>query len=237
MSLKVRDLRVAYGAAVAVHGISLTVEPHTVVSVIGPNGAGKSSFLSGVMGVVPSAGGVEVDGFPFQSLSSSARSRSGLSYVPDGPGIFPDLTVKEHIRVAGGRCWKKRWVELVERFPLLEEKQDSPARDLSGGQKQTVSIARALASDPSYILLDEPSMGLSPIAIIGVIAAIEELSSGGVGVLLVEQNSSLALGVSDEVHVVVRGSVVASGTPQELRAKNLAALYLGQPADSGHHAS
>lgn len=240
MSLHISDLGVSYGASVAVHEMSLTVEPNQVVSVIGPNGAGKSSLLRGVMGLGPSTGGIELDGVPIQAMSTPARCRAGLSFVPDGPGVFFEMTVKEHIRVAGGRDWKARWESLVERFPLLAEKQHTAAGDLSGGQKQTVSIARALASEPRYILLDEPSMGLSPIAIRGVIDAISELSTTGVGVLIVEQNSSLALSVSDEVHVVVRGSLVHSGTPASLRAAgNLAELYLGRaettPGGSDDH--
>lgn len=229
MSLRITDLRVAYGAAVAVHGISLEVAPQKVISVIGPNGAGKSSFLRGVMGLGPASGAVELDGVAVESMSTPSRCRAGLGFVPDGPGVFFEMTVKEHIRVAGGRNWKDRWDMLVERFPLLGEKRDTLTGDLSGGQKQTVSIARALASEPRYILLDEPSMGLSPIAIKGVIEVIDELSTTGVGVLVVEQNSTLALSVSDEVHVVVRGRLVQSGTPKSLRADgNLSELYLGR---------
>jgi branched-chain amino acid transport system ATP-binding protein len=231
MALEVRDLRVSYGPITAVNGVSLTVEPREVTSIVGPNGAGKSSVIRAIMGLARSQGDVVIDGVAISRRRSHARVRAGLSYVPDGHGVFPDMTVRENIRVAAGSGWEERWEALVGLFPVLGEKQTAQASELSGGQQQALSIARALASEPRYILLDEPSMGLSPVAVKGVVEAIEQLSGTGVGVLLAEQNAALALSVSARVHVMVRGEIKRSAEPSELRGTDeLRALYLGRAA-------
>lgn len=229
MALDVRDLRVAYGPITAVEGVSLTVEPRAVTSIVGPNGAGKSSVIRAIMGFVRGSGDVALDGTSLSRRRPHARARAGLAYVPDGQGVFPDMTVREHIRVAAGAGWEERWESLVGLFPVLGEKQAARASELSGGQQQALSIARALASQPRYILLDEPSMGLSPVAIKSVVEAVEQLSGTGVGVLLAEQNAALALSVSARVHVMVRGQIRRSAEPSELRGTDeLRALYLGR---------
>ncbi|HWK29601.1 MAG TPA: ABC transporter ATP-binding protein [Solirubrobacter sp.] len=231
MALEVTGLRVAYGPITAVDGVSLTVEPRTVTSLVGPNGAGKSSAIRAIMGFVRSQGEVLLDGEPLSKRRTHARARAGLAYVPDGRGVFGDMTVKENIRVAAGAGWEARWEALAALFPVLGEKRAARASELSGGQQQALSIARALASAPRYILLDEPSMGLSPVAVKGVVEAIEQLSGTGVGVLLAEQNAALALSVSSMVHVMVRGEIRRSAEPGELRGTDeLRALYLGRAA-------
>jgi branched-chain amino acid transport system ATP-binding protein len=234
MALEIHDLRVAYGPVVAVQDLSLSVETGSVTSVIGPNGAGKTSTVRAVMGAIASSGRIELDGAPLRRGTTHKRVRAGIAYVPDGRGVFPDLTVKEHIQLAAGRGWEKRWDELVALFPIIGEKQNSKGRELSGGQQQSLSIARALAPRPRYIVLDEPSIGLSPVAIEGVVKAIAAMAeSGEVGVLLAEQNSAIALGLSTQVNVMVRGRIQRTATPDELRGTDeLRNLYLGLAPDA-----
>jgi branched-chain amino acid transport system ATP-binding protein len=229
MALEVSDFGVAYGPVRAVTGARVEVPERSVIAVIGPNGAGKTSLLRAVMGQVKASGRVAVDGTDISRRSVHARCRLGLGFVPDGRGVFPGLTVREHIRVAAGAHAEERWSTLIQTFPVLEEKQAALGSQLSGGQQQILSIARALASQPRYVLLDEPSMGLSPIAIRQVVDAIARLSAYGVGVLLAEQNVGLALKVSARCHVMVRGEIQLSGTPEEISAnRNLEALYLAR---------
>jgi branched-chain amino acid transport system ATP-binding protein len=233
MALEVRDLGVKYGQIEAVHGVSFEVPSHQVTSIVGPNGAGKSSIVRAALGLVKASGSVTLDGQSIERRRPHQRARAGISYVPDRRGVFPELTVKEHIRMAVGGGWEERWEQLVELFPLLGENQERKGNELSGGQQQTLSIARALANRPKYIVLDEPSIGLSPIAVKGVIEAVEKLSETGVGTLLAEQNAKLALSVSARVHVVVRGRIVRSAEPKELEGTDeLRALYLGRSLES-----
>lgn len=235
MALEVSGLNVSYGPIRAVRDVTFSVVPHQVTSIIGPNGAGKSSIIRAVLGLQNSLGRIALDGTPVERWRADQRARAGISYVPDHRGVFPGLTVREHIRMAVGGGWQARWKDLVALFPLLEEKRDSKGGELSGGQQRTLSIARALATNPRYIILDEPSIGLSPIAVRSVVEAIEQLSGTGVGILLAEQNAKLALAVSTRVHVVVRGRIERSATPDELRGTDeLQALYLGRaPAKAG----
>lgn len=229
MALTLQAVSVRYGPIVAAHGIDIEVPPGEVVSVIGPNGAGKTSLLRGVMGLVPHGGVVAIDGEVISKLPAHRRARRGLGFVPDGEGVFRGLTVHEHIRVAAGRKHEQVWSDLINAFPLLETKQDARGQELSGGQQRILSIARALATSPRYIVLDEPSMGLSPIAIQGVVDSIQALSSHGVGILLSEQNAALALRISQVCHVLVRGEIRLTGTPDELRHRTeIEALYLGR---------
>jgi branched-chain amino acid transport system ATP-binding protein len=229
MPLKLDGLCVRYGPIRAASDITLEVPPGEVVSVIGPNGAGKTSLLRGVVGLVQHTGRIEVDGVDIARLPAHRRTRAGLGFVPDGEGVFRGLTVYEHIRVAAGRDHGEAWERLTDAFPLLATKQNAKGAELSGGQQRVVSIARALASRPKYIVLDEPSMGLSPIAIQGVVESIQALSRHGVGILLAEQNAALALRISKVCHVLVRGEIRLTGTPDELRDRSeVEALYLGR---------
>ncbi|MCU1480692.1 MAG: transporter [Subtercola sp.] len=230
MTLEITSLHVQYGAVTAVDNLDLVVDVGGVTSLIGPNGAGKTSAVRAVMGAIASSGTVRLDGKEIRGKGTHRRVHHGISYVPDDRGVFPQISVKEHIRLAvGGRAgWLDRWDYLVDLFPIIGEKQNALGSELSGGQQKSLSIARALAPAPRYIVLDEPSIGLSPIAIIGVIEAIERLAESGVGVLLAEQNASIALGVSREVHVMARGAIRLTSTPAELRGTEvLRRLYLG----------
>ena len=228
MSLTITDLKVSYGPISAVHGISLEVEPGQVVAVIGPNGAGKSSLVRACMGLAPHVGTVRVDDTDVSTMAAHRRSRAGLSYVPDGKGVFPLLSVRDQLRVGAGRTIDEVQRELFETFPLLADKREALGQQLSGGQQQLVSIARALSTRPRYILMDEPSIGLSPIAVKGVVSAIEALGGTGLGVLVAEQNVRLAMDASDYCHVMVRGEIVRSGTPDALlNDPEVEGLYMG----------
>lgn len=229
MPLQLSDISVAYGPVKAVSQLNLNIERGTVVAVIGPNGAGKTSLLSGVLGLAPLVGRIHLDGTDIAQLPGHARSRFGLGYVPSSRGVFTSLTVTENIQVAAGIGFNAAWSELTAWFPILEEKRFALGSELSGGQQQILSIARAMAARPRYILMDEPSIGLSPIATGWLVDAIRRLRTAGVGVLLTEQNAGLALTVSDVCHLMVRGEVRLSGSPTELRGKpEVEALYLGR---------
>lgn len=231
MPLSLRDLSVAYGPIVAVSDVSLDVDAGRVVAVIGPNGAGKTSLLASVMGLAPGSGSVKLDDDELIGRATHQRSRAGLAYVPSVKGVFTSLTVRETIMAAAGRGFGAAWRDICGWFPFIEQKADALGSDLSGGQQQIVSIARAMATRPRYILMDEPSIGLSPIAVGQLVEAIRVLQQTGVGVLLSEQNAVLALSVSDHIALMVRGEIRLSGTPEELRGRDdIEGLYLGRSA-------
>lgn len=234
MPLELRRLRVTFGPIVAVTGVDLTVGEGQIVSVIGPNGAGKTSLLAATIGLVSHAGTISLDGAELSRLPPYARIRAGLGYVPSGKGVFPALSVRENIRVAAGKDFEAAWQRLTTWFPIVATKAASLGSELSGGQQQLVSIARAMATSPRYLLLDEPSIGLSPIAIEALAGALRVLQEQKVSILLAEQNAALAMTLSDQCHLAVRGEIRLSGAPQELRSNpEVEALYLGRTmADS-----
>jgi branched-chain amino acid transport system ATP-binding protein len=228
MTLEITDVCVHYGHVQALFGVTITVAPRQTVVVLGPNGAGKTTLVESIIGAVSSTGQVRLDGKDLSRLPVQQRVRGGISYVPHQKGVFPNLTVRENIRTAARGSWPAVWDELTTAFPLLADKQSSLGGELSGGQQQIVSIARALASRPRYVLMDEPSIGLSPVAIQQVVVAIEHLGGMDVGVLIAEQNTSLGLRVADHCEVLVSGRQVFTGTPEELsKSETLGELYLG----------
>lgn len=229
MALEIRDLTVQYGPIRAVQGVSFSVERGQIVSVIGPNGAGKTSLMSALLGMIVHGGEVVADGKRLTRTPSHVRARSGISFVPDARGVFPELTVREQVLVGAAHGDKGVFEELAESFPLLKQFADKPGGSLSGGQKQLVSMARAIAARPHYLLMDEPSIGLSPVAIRGVIDVVRRLGDLGIGVLMTEQNVKIAMSESSECHVMVRGRVELSGPPSELQDDPLIEdLYLGR---------
>jgi branched-chain amino acid transport system ATP-binding protein len=216
--LEIHDLTVRYGRIAAVQGASLRVGEGELVGLVGPNGAGKSSTLKAVAGLVaPAEGTVEVDGEPV----GTSPIRAGIAYVPESRRIFGALTVEENLRLgATTRPRADRAAELrrmYERFPLLETRRRSGASDLSGGQQQILAIARALVSRPKLLLLDEPTLGLSPSMIDEVFAIVASLRDDGVTVLLVEQNTLRTLAVADRTYVMrPPGRIVFEGSQAEL---------------------
>ena len=192
-----------------------------ICSVIGRNGVGKTTTLRTVMGLVaPSAGQVLLDGVDITGWPPHRVARAGVAYVPEGRLIFPDLTVVENIRVAErkpSRSWPL--ARLMELFPPLRERSSSRGGYLSGGEQQMLAIARALVSDPKVMLLDEPSQGLAPLVVRELADVIRRLPKEGVTVLLIEQNMRLAEVVADELHIMVKGRMVYSASPERFRAE------------------
>jgi branched-chain amino acid transport system ATP-binding protein len=219
--LTLGDLNTHYGASHVLQGVDLVVPAGRICSVLGRNGVGKTTTLRTVMGLVaPSGGQVLLDGMDITGWPPHRVARAGVAYVPEGRLIFPDLTVVENIRVAErkpSRTWPL--ARLMELFPPLRERASSRGGYLSGGEQQMLAIARALASDPKVMLLDEPSQGLAPLVVRELADVIRRLPGEGVTVLLIEQNMRLAEAVADELHIMVKGRVVYAASPEQFRAE------------------
>jgi branched-chain amino acid transport system ATP-binding protein len=231
--LEVRGLQVLYGHVHAVRGVSLTVRRGQIATLIGPNGAGKSSTLNAIAGLLrPAAGEVMLDGQPIAGRPAHEVARSGAVLVPEGRGILQRMTVEENLKVAGemhpGRDLRDRVEAQLRRFPSLERRRALPAGQLSGGEQQMLAIARALLQRPRLLLLDEPSMGLSPVLVRQVFDLLSSIQREGIALLLVEQNARAALAVSEHAYVLERGQIVLDGPAADLsRDKRLQAAYLG----------
>jgi len=219
--LTLGGLNTHYGASHVLQGVDLVVPEGRICSVLGRNGVGKTTTLRTVMGLVaPSAGQVLLDGMDITGWPPHRVARAGVAYVPEGRLIFPDLTVVENIRVAErkpSRSWPL--ARLMELFPPLRERSSSRGGYLSGGEQQMLAIARALVSDPKVMLLDEPSQGLAPLVVRELADVIRRLPGEGVTVLLIEQNMRLAEVVADELHIMVKGRMVYSASPERFRAE------------------
>ena len=236
--LEIIDVSSSYGRIEALHGVTLHVAPGKIVALIGANGAGKTTLLRAVSGVQPiSKGSIKLNGNSLHRVRADMRVQLGLAQVPEGRQIFGGLTVEDNLLLGG---WTRPRTDsadamdsVYQMFPVLAERRLSSAGSLSGGQQQMLAIGRALMSKPEVLLMDEPSMGLSPVLIDLVFAAIATLKQRGLTILLVEQNASLALSMADEAHVMETGRVVLSGTGAELAADpRVQELYLGASASS-----
>jgi branched-chain amino acid transport system ATP-binding protein len=219
--LVIKGLNTHYGASHILQGVDLEVPDGRIVALLGRNGVGKSTTLRTVMGLVPPSGGsVKLDGTEIAGWRPHLVARAGVAYVPEGRLIFPDLTVIENIKVAErvpARAWPLP--RLLELFPALRERARNRGANLSGGEQQMLAIARALASDPKVLLLDEPSQGLAPMVVRELANVIRALRDANVTILLVEQNMKLAEAVADELHVMVKGRMVYGATPERFRAE------------------
>jgi branched-chain amino acid transport system ATP-binding protein len=232
--LDVRDLSVDYGGIAGLRALSLSVGKGELVGLFGANGAGKSTALKAIMGlVVPSAGRVVVAGEVVTGRPAHIVARRGVALVPEGRRIFKRMSVRENLQVgavARASADVPRAIgEVFELFPRLHERQGQLAGTLSGGEQQMLAIGRALMSAPSFVLYDEPSLGLAPLIVETVFAVIARLGrERGIGGILVEQNVDAALGIVSRGYVLARGSLALSGTAEELRGSpKLAAAYLG----------
>jgi branched-chain amino acid transport system ATP-binding protein len=233
MLLEIQGLDVRYGRNHAVKSADVELGEREIVTVLGANGAGKSSLLKTVAGAQsPAAGSIRLDGTDITRWSASRRVRSGIVLVPEGRQILISLTVHENL-LMGAYCRRDDGVELdcdaiYDRFPNLAQRRDMMAAVLSGGEQQMLAIGRAMLSRPRVLMLDEPSLGLSPILVAQLFTLIEELNRDGLAILLVEQNVHKALQTAHRGYVLELGSVVMRGTPRELRAdERLAEAYLG----------
>jgi branched-chain amino acid transport system ATP-binding protein len=233
--LEVKDLQVRYGHVEAVRGVSLRVPEGRIITLIGPNGAGKTSILSALAGLlIPAAGEVRLAGQDVTGLPAHRAVAAGLSLVPEGRAILGRMTIAENLVLAGERrqapaALRAAIEEQYRRFPILGERRDQLAGSLSGGQQQMLAFARALLAKPRLLLLDEPSMGLSPILVQQIFETVQAIHREGATILLVEQNARLALAISDYAYVLERGRLVLEGASRELEADpRVQAAYLGR---------
>jgi branched-chain amino acid transport system ATP-binding protein len=227
--LSVRGLRAGYGAIEVLHGIDLDVPAGSVIAVLGPNGAGKTTLLSVLAGLHPaSAGTVELGGRLVNGAAADGLARAGVCLVPEGRGIFPNLTVHEHLRMAthAGRSLRDIEAETFERFPRLAERRTQVAGTLSGGEQQMLGLARGLATHPALLLLDELSMGLAPMIVEELYTQVASIAASGVSIVVVEQFARTVLGVVDTAAVLVQGRLLAQGPPEQIEGE-LSAAYLG----------
>ena len=232
--LTIENLSVHYGAIQALHGVSIAVEPGEIVTLIGANGAGKSTTLRAVSGLVkPSAGTITFDGKNLAGLAPHKILRRGLAQVPEGRGIFPNLTVDENLDLgAFARADRKNIAgdreRVFELFPRLKERLDQRSGTLSGGEQQMLAIGRALLARPRLLLLDEPSLGLAPQLVQTIFKIIREINASGTTIFLVEQNAHMALRVAHRAYVLEVGSVVMQGDAKQLAASDeVKKAYLG----------
>ena len=232
--LEVRDLRVDYGRIRALQGVSLDVRAGEIVALIGANGAGKSSTMNAISGIVRPAGGdIRFEGERLAGLPSHRIMRRGIVQVPEGRLIFAGLTIEENLRLAAAAAHDRRretaeFERVLALFPMLGDRLKDRGSSLSGGQAQMLALARGLIASPRLLLLDEPSLGLAPVAAIEVFDLISRLRGGGVTVLLVEQNVRQALAVADRGYVLEGGRITLDGDADRLLGDELlVSSYLG----------
>jgi branched-chain amino acid transport system ATP-binding protein len=227
--LELRDIRAGYGPIEVVHGVSLVVPAGSVVALLGPNGGGKSTLLNVCAGLLtPTSGEVWFDGEPVTGVSADGRARRGICTVPEGRGIFPNLSVRENLLMATQVGVPMDRIEEVAyaQFPHLSPRRKQLAGTLSGGEQQMLALARAFATSPRILLLDELSLGLAPIVVAELYDKVRELASGGLSILLVEQFARTALPIADAAALVLQGVIAHEGSPDEME-EALSASYLG----------
>src|SRR5437867_12874762 len=232
--LEVRDLRVRYGAVEAVKGVSFQVSERAIVSLIGANGAGKTTSLRALTGLVrPSGGEVRFENTSLVGLAPHEIVRLGIAHVPEGRRLFPKMTVLENLRMGAylraNNAQAASTLEMIyQHFPILRERGRQLAGSLSGGEQQMLAIARALMSRPKLLLLDEPSMGLSPIMTAEIGKIIQQINALNVSIILVEQNAMLALTLAQYGYVLETGTLMLQGKAEELlRDEGVKKAYLG----------
>jgi branched-chain amino acid transport system ATP-binding protein len=240
--LSLKEVSVERGGRTVAHEVSLDVAAGAVTALLGPNGAGKSSLVLAVGGVLkPSGGSVLLEGKEMAGKRPEKIRQAGLAVVPEGRRLLPDLTVEDNIRVATyslsrdqAKIGRARALEL---FPELEKRLTTSARSLSGGEQQMLVLAQALVSHPRYVIIDELSLGLAPVVVQRLIPTIQSVAESGIGVLLIEQFATVALGLSERAYVMEGGRIRYSGRSQELKDKpdllHSAYLFRGAPTTNG----
>ncbi|PKN69840.1 MAG: ABC transporter ATP-binding protein [Deltaproteobacteria bacterium HGW-Deltaproteobacteria-12] len=231
--LDVSRLSVSYDSILAVNNISFTVARGEIVTLIGANGAGKSSILRAITGLIPSEGGITYAGRDLRNMAADAIVAAGIAHVPEGRGIFGNLTVQENLILATWQRKDKAKIaadlkHVLELFPRLQERRKQLGGMLSGGEQQMLAVGRALMTDAQMLLLDEPSMGLSPVLVREIFQIIRNINSMGKTILLVEQNANMSLHIASRGYVLETGSIVLSGTGRELMGNpRVKEAYLG----------
>ena len=233
--LEVKDLQVYYGVIQALKGISFEVEQGDVVALIGANGAGKTTTLHTITGLLPSkAGNITFEGTDITHVPGYKLVSMGIAHVPEGRRVFASLTVLQNLKMGAYTRNDKKEIEdtiemIYKRFPRLKERQNQTAGTLSGGEQQMLAMGRALMSQPKIILMDEPSMGLSPIFVNEIFDIIKEVSESGTTVLLVEQNAKKALSIADRAYVLETGRITLEGKASDLlHDESVQKAYLGE---------
>ena len=234
--LKVKNLKVNYGHISALNGISFEVPDNSIVSLIGANGAGKTTTLMAISGLVDAAEGqILLDDMDITDCRPNSIVQMGVCHVPEGRHVFPELSVYENLVAGAIPCKKLPRAELQNRieqqfelFPRLKERSSQMAGTMSGGEQQMLAISRGLMSNPKLLMLDEPSLGLAPIIVEEIFNMIEKVRKAGTSVLLIEQNASIALQISDYAYAIELGRISLSGTGQELlNSEDVKRVYLG----------
>jgi len=232
--LRVQDIDVFYGLVPALHGVCLEVQAGETVCLLGPNGAGKTTTVRAILGLLtPRAGRISLNGSDITGLPPHRTVGLGVSLAPEGRLLFPDMSVEENLELGASppraRAQKRdarEWVYSL--FPRLQARRGQPAGTLSGGEQQMVAIGRALMAKPELLILDEPSLGLSPLLVQELFRVLKTLNEGGLSILLVEQNVVQALKISDRAYVLESGKIVMQGTSAELgSSESIRKSYLG----------
>ncbi|MDD3251188.1 MAG: ABC transporter ATP-binding protein [Lachnospiraceae bacterium] len=231
--LEVKNLEVSYGAVHAIHGVSLQVRDGEIVSLIGANGAGKTTILRTISGLQKAdTGEITFDGSDLRKTEPSRIINLKLAHVPEGRHIFAQMTVEENLEMgafADVKDMAATMAEVYERFPRLKERRRQLAGTLSGGEQQMLAVGRALMGKPKMILMDEPSMGLSPLLVKEIFSIIKEVNKQGITILLVEQNAKMALSISNRAYVLETGDITIEGDARELlKDDRVRKAYLGQ---------
>lgn len=232
--LEVKDLEVYYGMINALKGVSFEVNEGEVVALIGANGAGKTTILHTVTGLLSAkSGSIVYDGNDITKIAPHKIVTMGMAHVPEGRRVFQQLSVIENLKMGAYTRSNKKEIEetlktVYEHFPRLEERKNQVAGTLSGGEQQMLAMGRAMMSKPKLIVMDEPSMGLSPLLVKEVFKIIEAMHAAGITVLLVEQNAKMALSIADRAYVLETGNITLSGTGKELMtSEEIKKAYLG----------
>ena len=233
--LSVRDLHAGYGRAEVLHGIDLQAPKGSVITVIGPNGAGKSTLLNALMGVLGSRGSVEFEGQPLQSVTLEERVMMGIALVPEKRELFGTMPVEDNLLLGAFRQvrqrnarWREQLDVVYQLFPRLKERRTQEAGTLSGGERQMLAVGRAMMSQPTLLMLDEPSLGLAPLVVKEIFVTIDALRKTGVTTLLVEQNARAALEAADYGYVLEMGEIALHGPAKELATDpRVIETYLG----------
>lgn len=233
-SLSAENIVTGYGKHEVVHGVSLTAASGKITCIFGPNGCGKSTFLKAIAGAIPVwAGTARLNGSTLSNAPVHEVVRRGLVLMPQGGGVFPRLTVVENLRMGGyaitdGKRVEKRIEELIDQYPSLARRRRTLAGSLSGGEQAMLSLARALISEPRFILLDEPSAGLSPAMVNETFERIRTLTAKGIGILMVEQNIREAMPIADKLYILAAGEKRFEGTPDDVRDdRQIMDIYMG----------